>query len=328
MHQVEARERGPGALRGLYRTLFRRLPTLRRYWIGLCCHVDALPPEAPDILIASGGKSIFAARYLADRFRAALIYCGSPAPYPCTWFDCILSTEPAPDGADNHIHTDVLINSISPGVVAAAARDNPLPAGTDPARIGTVLIGGRSRSQQFGAADWRELGRQLNLLHHRDGWRWLIATSRRTGRDTEQLLREIIEPAAVIDAVWWAENPRRVVRPWLGHGRLILVGRDSMTMVSEALCSGRPVVVLRPQSHTPSRLVDGFFTNLGEKRLLQECLCRDLAAKICAPPGHVPLSASPVPLYARQVIDMLATGMRASTSGDARKQSRPQPNRG
>lgn len=78
--------------------------------------------------------------------------------------------------------------------------------------------------------------------------RWLITTSYRTPRAVEKLLREGILPDAIEDAVWHSIAPRRVTQEYLARARSVFVTMDSMTMVSEAIASGSPVIVLASSS--------------------------------------------------------------------------------
>lgn len=307
--QIEVRKRGPGSLRGLCRSLFRLFPGWRFFWTKICTRSDVLPDGSPDIIIASGGKSVFYARFLADHFHVPFIFCGSPAPYRTDWFDCILSTEPAPEGCHNWISTDLLMNPITPEIVTAAASEYPLgeQAGVvNNFKVGAVLVGGYSRSHHFTEADWRALGSQLNLLSARDGWRWLISTSRRTGSEAEDILQSVLNPDYILDAVWWSKQPRKVVRAYLGCSQAVFVGRDSMTMVSESLCSGRPVVVFSPEETGPSQVINGFYQNLDKKKMIYSSTCQNLLPKFDCLVQMTPLSVSPVPKYAQQVLDVLA----------------------
>ena len=310
IHQVEVRQKGRGGWRWVFRGLFRLAPRLRPLWVRLCASCESLPTDIPDLLIASGGKSVFYSRYLADRFHVPLVFCGSPGAYPADWFAGILSTELPVVPPGNWIHTDILLNPVTPEVVKSAAVERPLPQQlelTAKGRIGLVLIGGRSRSQLFEKTDWLALAAQLNLLAEREGWRWLVVTSRRTGASVEALLEGALDHRHLLDAVWWSKDPRKVVRAYLGHAEVVLVGRDSMTMISEAVCSGRPVVVFGPEKTAPSNLIDGFLENLIAKELILNRPCAALAADFGLSKELMSMRESPVPSYAKKIIELLAT---------------------
>jgi len=307
--QVEVRQKGRGWRRGLFRFLFNLAPRLRPFWVKHCSRWEELPTDVPDLLIASGGKSIFLARSLADQVKIPLVFCGSPEPYPTCWFDCVLSTELPCGDLENWIHTDVLLNPVTPEIVKTAADGETSVSWSEKmssgSKVGVVLVGGRSRSQRFVETDWLALAGQMNLLAERDNWRWLIATSRRTGEAVEALLESALAANYVLDAVWWSRKPRKVVRTFLGHADLVLVGRDSMTMISEAVCSGRPVVVFGPEESTPSKVNDGFVENLVQKRIILKQSCSELSFEHDLSKSLNPLAASPVQSYARKVLDQL-----------------------
>jgi len=87
----------------------------------------------------------------------------------------------------------------------------------------------------------------MNTLARREGIRWLVTTSRRTGAEAEARLRAGLDSAVVAAAVWWAEKPEKKMQAFLGAAECVFVTQDSVTMVTEAVASGRPVVVVRPE---------------------------------------------------------------------------------
>ena len=308
IYEVEMEKKGFGGLRRIYRILFEYIPKFRRFWIKLYVRHKTFPTEIPDIVIASGGKSVFFARYLADRFSSFLVYCGTPSLYPVSWFDCILSIEKKTGQTGKWIHTDVLLNPITPEIVREAAVEFPIKGFVnvpEKPKIAAVLVGGRSRSQHFSKDDWGAFGTQLNLLSEQEGWYWLVATSRRTGVEAENILRLVLDPKYIIDAVWWSKNPRKTIRAYLGHAQTVLVGCDSMTMVSEAVCSGRSVIVYEPKNREPSQYIDGFLKNLEEKGLVLCSSCQDIRNVFSLSDKLKPLIDSPVQTYARMVLDEL-----------------------
>jgi mitochondrial fission protein ELM1 len=87
----------------------------------------------------------------------------------------------------------------------------------------------------------------MQVLSRKYGIRWLLTTSRRTGREVETFLREALDPAIIEDAVFVSSNPKSVVLPYLGAAQIVFVTEDSRTMMGEALLSGRPLAILVPQ---------------------------------------------------------------------------------
>jgi len=87
----------------------------------------------------------------------------------------------------------------------------------------------------------------MNALTQRTGIRWLLTTSRRTGAAAEALLQSNLDPAALAHAIWWSEKPEKQMLAILGRAERVFVTQDSVTMVTECVAAGCPVVVLAPE---------------------------------------------------------------------------------
>ncbi len=246
IRQFECRPRSGGLMRGFIRRFWmgkraRPLPDLMLYhWLRL--ERRAKDEPGPDVIIASGGKSVFAARTLATKYWVPLIFLGERKPYPATWFHTTFSPSSF-DTEPNDIRMDVIPTKISPGLVQhAAAHWTDRPAG----RLWTLLIGGSSRSHHYQAGDWERLAEGMTELARREGIRWLVTTSRRSGIELEDRLRELLPPAIVADAVWWCRQPEKKLTAYLGAAEKIWVTQDSVSMVTEAVATGKPTIVIYP----------------------------------------------------------------------------------
>jgi len=202
----------------------------------------ALPAGKPDLILSSGGKSVFVARTLAARYGAPYVFLGERKPYPSAWFHTAFTPSKFETG-ENDVSIDMIPTLITRAKVEQAAADWPeRPTG----KLWAALIGGASVSHRYTPEDWRALALAMNAIAHREGIRWLVTTSRRTGADVETCLRETLDPSIVAEAVWWSERPEKKMSRYLGAAERLLVTQDSVTMVSEAIDSGRPVLVVRP----------------------------------------------------------------------------------
>jgi mitochondrial fission protein ELM1 len=229
--------------------------TLVRFWMGrrgralsgkflsrwLDCEIPAAAPR-PDLIVASGGKAVFAARSLAVKFSAPLVFIGERKPYPSQWFHTVFTPSAAETGV-----SDVSIELIPTRVTRerveqAAAAWTERPDG----RLWAMVIGGASVSHRYSMQDWDALASSMNALASREGIRWLVTTSPRTGAEVEARLREKLAAGSVAEAVWWAEKPEKKMAAFLGTAERVIVTQDSVTMITEAVASGRPVAVTRP----------------------------------------------------------------------------------
>ena len=264
IRQFECRPRIGGFLRGLIRRLWmgkrgRQLPDMvLRHLLRL--ERPARNEPGPDLIIASGGKSVFAARSLAMKYWVPLIFLGERKPYPAEWFHTTF-TPSSFDTEPNDIRMDVIPTKISPqSVRQAAAEWTDRPAG----RLWTMLIGGSSRSHHYQPGDWEQLAEGMTELAHREGIRWLVTTSRRSGVELEDRLRGLLPPDIVADAVWWCHQPVKKLTAYLGAAEKLWVTQDSVSMVTEAAATGKPVMVIYPvQVEFPlTSFMPGYLDNL------------------------------------------------------------------
>jgi len=135
-----------------------------------------------------------------------------------------------------------------PPVPLGLARALP-PADKDAPWL--VLIGGNGAGYEYSQGDWMALAQGLAAISRRFGVRWLLTTSRRSGVEAESILRDNLANEIVLEAVYYGTTPRPVVREFLSRCQGVLVTEDSLTMVAEAIYSGRPVATLRPRHSSP-----------------------------------------------------------------------------
>jgi mitochondrial fission protein ELM1 len=235
---------------------------------------------APDLIISSGGRSVFAARTLAVKYGVPFIFLGERKPYPPDWFHTVF-TPSSLEKAPNDLPMDVIPTKITPEIVTQAAAEwKNRPNGM----LWTMLIGGKSRSHDFQHADWEKLAEGMTALAKREGIRWLVTTSRRTGKEVEAKLRGLLPQEVVADAVWWCHQPEKKFPAYLGAAEVIWVTQDSVSMVTEAVAAGKRVVVVRPE-HTPfppTSFMPGYLANLESLGLISRlpiCGMPDFDAK-------------------------------------------------
>lgn len=265
---IQVRPRLNGFARGLVRWWMgsegRALPN--RFLVRwLRCQVPPGSPR-PDFIVASGGKSVFAARSLAVRWGAPLVFLGERKPYPSEWFHTVFTPSPCEVGV-NDVAVEMIPTRVNRELAEAAAKSWPdRPEG----RLWAMVIGGSSATHHFQMSDWDELGAAMNTVARSEGIRWLVTTSRRTGSEAEIRLRAALASEVVAAAVWWAENPKREMLLFLGAAECVVVTQDSVTMVTEAVASARPVLVICPEEteFPPTSFLPAYFENLeGKKRI-------------------------------------------------------------
>lgn len=299
----------PMTLRGGFRPLLRwmlRSGCQVPLWVLRFAYtLPRLPANHPDMIVSSGGKSIPLAVSLARKYRAKFIFCGPPDANPLRFFDIILSPTPVP-GHPHAILTEMLLTQVTPELVQQAGEDlkNRLQA-EGRTRVGAVLIGGRSRSSHFETEDWRALAEGLNKLSVQSGWEWLVTTSRRTGEKAETILRETLKSSTLVDSAWWGKDPRKVVRSYLGACDAVFVTQDSLTMISEAICSGKPTITIRPKQVRASAYLSQVIDRQVSAGRLVSLQCDQLSSADEVLAGIIPLKESIVDDYALEVMSRL-----------------------
>ncbi len=205
---------------------------------------DTLRPPWPQLVIGSGRK---AAAPVAAVKRAApesfAVQVQDPR-MPPEMFDAIVAPNHDEMAGPNVICTTGALNRVTSQRLAAAreafaetVRDLPAP------RI-AVLVGGRSRGFDLAVARARRLGRDIAALCARTGGGAMVTTSRRTPDNAAAALRRSLsgQPALVWQPGRDPEpNPYMGFLAWADH---VMVTEDSITMLSEAAGTGRPVHVL------------------------------------------------------------------------------------
>lgn len=248
---------------------------LVRWWMGkrglplrLINHLlrCEIPSSKPDLIVASGGKAVFAARSLALISGAPLVFIGERKPYPSEWFHTVFTPSPLETGCHD-VQIEMIPTVINQRIAETAASEwTEKPDGV----LWAMVIGGSSASHHYTQEEWSSLARQMNLLAEKYRIRWLVATSRRTGAEAEDAIRRVLDPRYIAHAVWWAQKPEKLIAAILGAAEWVMVTQDSVTMVTEAVASGRPVVLVRPHKtcFPKGSFLPAYFERLAEQKLL------------------------------------------------------------
>ena len=227
--------------------------SLRRPWRWLPGHLcpfplagldpahDSLAPPWPDVLITCGRRStaISIAIRKLSRGRTFTVHLQYPQT-PLSAFDLVIAHPHDGVNAENVLLVETALHRVTPDVLNEAhARFAPAFATLPQPRLG-VLLGGRTKNGGFRTRDVEALIVGLDA-HLRTGGSVLITPSRRTEAHLTAALAER-----------YAQNPH--VFLWDGTGEnpyfgilafsdRILATADSVSMVSEAIGTGRPVDV-------------------------------------------------------------------------------------
>jgi mitochondrial fission protein ELM1 len=284
--RIPCAERLRGVLRPAARALFDAAPRPLAPTLARRFSRFARPAgPKPELILSSGGRTAFASRALAIETGAPNVFVGEPGPFPARWFAVILAPAPRP-GLDA-IDTGFTPSTMTPARCAAAAAAR-WPDGP-PTGVRALLVGGASRSHRWRAEDFAALGAAASRLAARDGFRWLVTTSRRTGAEGDRALAAALDPAVVAEQVLFSTAPEPVVAAYLGAAAAAYVTQDSATMLSEAIAAGRPTVAVAPPGVELPQ--DGPLARLFARLDATPWVSRRAVATLADPPGP-PLAAA------------------------------------
>ena len=224
---------------------------------------DPLTPPWPDLVIASGRKAIAAARYIKrkSRGKTLTVQIQDPRISP-KYFDLIAVPEHDPTRGKNVIVTHAAPNRITTERLDTARQDFPNPFDHFPKPIVSVLIGGNSKAYKMPPEAMRTLAVRLKTLT--DKYSLAITASRRTGAENMNILKSTLSGT---DAWIWeglGPNPYFAMLAWADF---ILVTADSVSMISEAATTGKPVYMIPLEGGT--KRFDKFHDGLLSKGIIR-----------------------------------------------------------
>ncbi|MFT3987560.1 ELM1/GtrOC1 family putative glycosyltransferase [Aestuariivirga sp.] len=202
-------------------------------------------PPWPRLVIAVGKRSVPVARFIkkASGGAAKLVHIGRPRA-PLDLFDLVVTTPQYQlPRAPNVVELALPFSAMSP--VSDAERERWSAEWKDlPRPLFAVSLGAGRFPQRLGAMEVLELSEQLKMLA-RTGHILLLA-SPRTKPEVLKNLAERLGPGASAYPFNRQDNPYRAA---LDLADRVVVTSDSMSMLGEAIASGKPVSIFElPES--------------------------------------------------------------------------------
>lgn len=204
-------------------------------------HRHGLTCPWPDILISCGRQSVPVSLDIrrASENKTFTVHIQDPLTDP-GHFDVVIV--PAHDKlrGENVLVTQGAIHQVTPEKLDKAAQHfRPLLAAL-PHPLISVLVGGKNKHQNFSEISAHDLAKKLLMGATNSGGGLAISFSRRTGAANEAILRQKL--AGVASYIWdgQGENPYFGL---LALADAIVVTSDSISMISEACSTGKPVYV-------------------------------------------------------------------------------------
>lgn len=208
---------------------------------------DILGAPWPDVVITSGMRNEPVCRWIKSQSggRARIVHIGKPWA-DSDYFDLVVTT-PQYRLADhpNVLHNDLTLNRISPGFLQEQAQRWQQHFGALPRPYIAVMAGGDSGPYTFGLKAAARLASMSNQLARELGGSLLISTSSRTAVEAVDLLEQR-QTAPHYFYRWRANDKNNPYNGYLGVADALVVSADSISMLSEACATGKPVYMFDP----------------------------------------------------------------------------------
>ena len=231
---------------------------------------DITPPQGedwPDLLICAGRKAVAAARYIKKQSagKSFTVFLQDPKINTLA-IDLIALPHHDTRRGDNIVVTHGAPNLITPENLARAKQDfAPLFSSIRAPKV-AVMIGGNSKTHTITPDIIKQLLTQLNDVNAS----LMVTASRRTGEENTSMIRNHLDKTGHYFWDGTGANPYIGMLAWADH---IVVTSDSVSMLSDAATTGKPVhmVPLNGKSPRFSRLYQ-HFEDIGAMRIFDGTL--------------------------------------------------------
>ncbi|HHH40096.1 MAG TPA: nucleoside-diphosphate sugar epimerase [Sedimenticola sp.] len=211
---------------------------------------DPLAPPWPDLVITAGRRNEPVARWIKRQSggQSRLVHVGRPWSAPAR-FDLVITTPQyqVPEGPNVLLNSLPLHRTTAETLKRAATGLQPRLQGLPRPYLG-LLVGGDSGPYVFDRRRAACLAGEASLQAQRAGGSLLVTTSARTPRPVATALEQHID--APCHFYHW--RPGDDQNPYFGYlalaDRFIVTG-ESISMLTEACATGRPVQIFDPGYH-------------------------------------------------------------------------------
>jgi mitochondrial fission protein ELM1 len=230
---------------------------------GLDPGKDRLEPPWPDVVVSCGRKAAKAAIAIkrASGGRTLAVHIQDPLA-PLSEFDLVIPMrhDPVAEGP-NVVAIDLALHDVTPEVLATAAETWRARFAHLPRPLTGVLLGGRTKRHPFTREQGQVLADRLKTLRTEGGL--AITPSRRTPDEVKAVLRDAF--AGDEGVFLWDEGGDNPYRGILALSDRLAATGDSVSMVSEAVATGRPVAVFDIGGGKRNQR---FIRNLAERKIV------------------------------------------------------------
>ena len=201
-----------------------------------------IAPPWPDIVLCAGRSTEAVAFWLRRNGNPKLriVFVGTPW-VPPSRFDLVITTpQYGLPQAPNILHNTLPLHGVTPAKLEAEAKRWEERLAHLPKPRIAVLAGGSSGPYVFRPEAAARLGREASRLASKLGGSLLVTTSARTSKAAAEALAAAFTVPFFLHR-WKKTDKDNPFLAFLGQAERIIVTADSISMLSEASASGKPV---------------------------------------------------------------------------------------
>ena len=222
-----------------------------------------------DIVISTGGDTSFLNIWLSQLYKAKNIYCSSLRGISPNFFSLIITTEDIK--VSNSIILEmapVKINLNNNDTIEKFSQTNNIQKD---AKYYVLMIGGDGAGYKYNKDDFKHLIEKFMYIIQRDNAKALITTSRRTGLENENFIKDTLSKYQddITYEVYFNHKPQKVVSIFLSLGSVIFVTEESGSMITEAVLAKKPVFTIQPLDVKPQSKYELFLHRLFSKHRIK-----------------------------------------------------------
>lgn len=240
------------------------LPNIINLALGTGIKFHDLSTE-PDIIMSAGRRSALAAIQLKKKYPNSKIIQIMRPNLPAQYFDFIVTPK--------HDHykyasyeTALTANFINQDTLAKAAKQWQAEFSKIKKPILCVIIGGDTKHNKVNDQTIIKLCHNLLKIKSSAKCHLYVTTSRRTSRSNIKQIKSILNDNASL-YLWEAKATHNPYLAMLSYCQAILVSVDSISMISDALATGKPVYVL--EDNFGDKKHSKFVNHLKQQQLLK-----------------------------------------------------------
>jgi uncharacterized protein len=222
--------------------------------------IDIESIARPDIVIGSGRPATALLIWLKAYYGATAIFSGHASGPLTETIDLQLANSPRAAGGANIAVLPV------PGKIDASDYRAPKPIRTAEDLRGAevaLIVGGDAHSHKFSPGEWAHLEDFVREVKSRFGVIWRVTNSRRSPQSLAPLMERLLAEKIIDEWVDFNRAGLSSAKALFGADALI-VTEDSLSMVSEGLAAGRPVIALRPRKTKFSEFTEVIAYQIGQ----------------------------------------------------------------